>query len=162
MTTLSLKEITRSFNQGDETLQILHGISFDINPGEIVALVGHSGAGKSTLLQIAGLLEPPTTGQVIMSGRDTAGLSEDERTALRNQYVGFVYQFHHLLPEFSALENVMMPQLIAGVSVADAKTRAYDLLSKLGLSHRVDHRPKKLSGGGTTTRCHCPCIGQFS
>ncbi|MBX3487248.1 MAG: ABC transporter ATP-binding protein [Candidatus Paracaedibacteraceae bacterium] len=147
MTTLSLKEITCSFNQGDETLQILHGISFDINPGEIVALVGHSGAGKSTLLQIAGLLEPPTTGQVIMSGRDTAGLSEDERTALRNQYVGFVYQFHHLLPEFSALENVMMPQLIAGVSVADAKTRAHDLLAKLGLSHRVDHRPKKLSGG---------------
>lgn len=147
MTTLSIKEITRSFQQGDEVLQILHGISFDINPGEIVALVGHSGAGKSTLLQIAGLLEPPTTGQVIMSGRDTAGISEDERTALRNQYVGFVYQFHHLLPEFSALENVMMPQLIAGVSIADAEVRARDLLTKLGLSHRVDHRPKKLSGG---------------
>lgn len=147
MTTLSIKEITRSFHQGDETLQILHGISFDINPGEIVALVGHSGAGKSTLLQIAGLLEPPTTGQVIMSGRDTAGMSEDERTALRNQYVGFVYQFHHLLPEFSALENVMMPQLIGGVSIADAEVRAHDLLTKLGLSHRVDHRPKKLSGG---------------
>jgi lipoprotein-releasing system ATP-binding protein len=147
MTTLSIKEITRSFQQGDEVLQILHGISFDINPGEIVALVGHSGAGKSTLLQIAGLLEPPTTGQVIMSGRDTAGMSEDERTALRNQYVGFVYQFHHLLPEFSALENVMMPQLIGGVSIADAEVRAHDLLTKLGLSHRVDHRPKKLSGG---------------
>ena len=147
MTTLSIKEITRSFHQGDETLQILHGISFDINPGEIVALVGHSGAGKSTLLQIAGLLEPPTTGQVIMSGRDTAGMSEDERTALRNQYVGFVYQFHHLLPEFSALENVMMPQLIGGVSIGDAEVRARDLLTKLGLSHRVDHRPKKLSGG---------------
>ena len=147
MTTLSIKEITRSFHQGDETLEILHGISFDINPGEIVALVGHSGAGKSTLLQIAGLLEPPTTGQVIMSGRDTAGMSEDERTALRNQYVGFVYQFHHLLPEFSALENVMMPQLIGGVSIETAKVRARDLLTKLGLSHRVDHRPKKLSGG---------------
>ncbi|MBX3458196.1 MAG: ABC transporter ATP-binding protein [Candidatus Paracaedibacteraceae bacterium] len=147
MTTLSIKEITRSFQQGDEVLQILHGISFDINPGEIVALVGHSGAGKSTLLQIAGLLEPPTTGQVIMSGRDTAGMSEDERTALRNQYVGFVYQFHHLLPEFSALENVMMPQLIGGVSIGDAEVRARDLLTKLGLSHRVDHRPKKLSGG---------------
>lgn len=147
MTTLSIKEITRSFHQGDETLEILHGISFDINPGEIVALVGHSGAGKSTLLQIAGLLEPPTTGQVIMSGRDTAGMSEDERTALRNQYVGFVYQFHHLLPEFSALENVMMPQLIGGVSIANAEVRAHDLLTKLGLSHRVDHRPKKLSGG---------------
>lgn len=147
MTTLSIKEITRSFHQGDETLEILHGISFDINPGEIVALVGHSGAGKSTLLQIAGLLEPPTTGQVIMSGPDTAGMSEDERTALRNQYVGFVYQFHHLLPEFSALENVMMPQLIGGVSIETAEVRARDLLTKLGLSHRVDHRPKKLSGG---------------
>lgn len=147
MTTLSIKDITRSFHQGDESLEILHGISFDINPGEIVALVGHSGAGKSTLLQIAGLLEPPTTGQVIMSGRDTAGMSEDERTALRNQYVGFVYQFHHLLPEFSALENVMMPQLIAGISTPDAEARAHDLLTKLGLSHRVDHRPKKLSGG---------------
>ncbi len=147
MTTLSIKDITRSFHQGDESLEILHGISFDINPGEIVALVGHSGAGKSTLLQIAGLLEPPTTGQVIMSGRDTAGMSEDERTMLRNQYVGFVYQFHHLLPEFSALENVMMPQLIAGVSTSDAEARAHDLLTKLGLSHRVDHRPKKLSGG---------------
>lgn len=147
MTTLSIKDITRSFHQGDESLEILHGISFDIQPGKIVALVGHSGAGKSTLLQIAGLLEPPTTGQVIMSGRDTAGMSEDERTALRNQYVGFVYQFHHLLPEFSALENVMMPQLIAGVSTSDAEARAHDLLTKLGLSHRVDHRPKKLSGG---------------
>ncbi len=147
MTTLSIKDITRSFQQGEETLEILHGISFDINPGEIVALVGHSGAGKSTLLQIAGLLEPPTTGQVIMSGRDTAGMSEDERTMLRNQYVGFVYQFHHLLPEFSALENVMMPQLIAGISTPDAEARARDLLTKLGLSHRVDHRPKKLSGG---------------
>ncbi len=147
MTTLSIKEITRSFHQGDETLQILHGISFDINPGEIVALVGHSGAGKSTLLQIAGLLEPPTTGQVIMSGRDTAGMSEDERTTLRNHYVGFVYQFHHLLPEFSALENVMMPQLIAGISVKDAQARAQDLLARLGLAHRVHHRPKKLSGG---------------
>lgn len=147
MTTLSIKDITRSFQQGEETLEILHGISFDINPGEIVALVGHSGAGKSTLLQIAGLLEPPTTGQVIMSGRDTAGMSEDERTMLRNQYVGFVYQFHHLLPEFSALENVMMPQLIAGISTPDAEARARDLLIKLGLSHRVDHRPKKLSGG---------------
>ncbi len=147
MTTLSLKNITRSFSQGDETLQILHGISFDINPGEIVALVGHSGAGKSTLLQIAGLLEPPTTGQVIMAGRDTAGISEDERTALRNQYVGFVYQFHHLLPEFSALENVMMPQLIAGIPASEAKIHAEGLLTKMGLSHRVDHRPKKLSGG---------------
>lgn len=147
MTTLSIKDITRSFQQGEETLEILHGISFDINPGEIVALVGHSGAGKSTLLQIAGLLEPPTTGQVIMSGRDTAGMSEDERTMLRNQYVGFVYQFHHLLPEFSALENVMMPQLISGISTPDAEARARDLLTKLGLSHRVDHRPKKLSGG---------------
>jgi len=147
MTTLSARNITRSFQQADETLEILHGVSFDIKPGEIVALVGHSGAGKSTLLQIAGLLEPPSSGQVIMSGRDTAGLSEAERTALRNKYVGFVYQFHHLLPEFSALENVMMPQLIAGASMSEARMQAESLLTKLGLAHRLDHRPKKLSGG---------------
>lgn len=147
MTTLSVRNITRSFQQADETLEILHGVSFDIKPGEIVALVGHSGAGKSTLLQIAGLLEPPSSGQVIMSGRDTAGLSETERTALRNKYVGFVYQFHHLLPEFSALENVMMPQLIAGASMSEARMQAESLLTKLGLAHRLDHRPKKLSGG---------------
>lgn len=145
--TLILDSITRNFDQGDETLQVLHGIDFEIKPGEIVALVGHSGAGKSTLLQIAGLLEPPSAGKVIMAGKATADLSDAERTELRNRYVGFVYQFHHLLPEFSAVENVMIPQLIAGTSVEMAQVRAIELLTKLGLSHRLEHRPKKLSGG---------------
>jgi lipoprotein-releasing system ATP-binding protein len=145
--TLILDSITRTFNQGEESLEILKDINFQIHSGEIVALVGHSGAGKSTLLQIAGLLEPPTTGRVIMADRDTAQLSDAERTHLRNHYVGFVYQFHHLLPEFSAVENVMVPQLIANISGAQARLKATDLLVKLGLSHRLEHRPKKLSGG---------------
>ncbi|AIK95993.1 ABC transporter ATP-binding protein [Candidatus Odyssella acanthamoebae] len=146
-TTLILDSITRTFEQAEETLEILKNINFQIQSGEIVALVGHSGAGKSTLLQIAGLLEPPTTGRVIMAGKDTVQLSDTERTHLRNRYVGFVYQFHHLLPEFSAVENVMVPQLIANTSAAQARLKAKDLLVKLGLSHRLEHRPKKLSGG---------------
>lgn len=145
--TLKLDSINRTFRQGDETLTVLRDINLQINRGEIVALVGHSGAGKSTLLQIAGLLEPPSKGQVIMAGQDTAQLSEAQRTALRNQFVGFVYQFHHLLPEFSAVENVMIPQLIKGTGLKQAQGQAVDLLTKLGLSHRLDHRPKKLSGG---------------
>jgi lipoprotein-releasing system ATP-binding protein len=145
--TLTLDSITRVFKQGDESLTVLNDISLQIRPGEIVALVGHSGAGKSTLLQIAGLLEPPTTGRVIMAGKDTAQVSDADRTALRNRYVGFVYQFHHLLPEFNAVENVMIPQLIAGVKADQARARATDLLTKLGLSARLTHRPKKLSGG---------------
>lgn len=146
--TLTLESITRTFCQGDaQPLIVLSNISCQINAGEIVALVGHSGAGKSTLLQISGLLEPPTSGRVIMAGKDAATLSDAERTELRNRYIGFVYQFHHLLPEFSAVENVMLPQLIAGVSSGQARARAIELLAKLGLSHRLEHRPKKLSGG---------------
>lgn len=145
--TLLLDTITRTFDQGGESLQVLKGINFQIKAGEIVALVGHSGAGKSTLLQIAGLLEPPTTGRVLIADQDAGQLSDQQRTELRSKYVGFVYQFHHLLPEFSALENVMIPQLIAGVSTDIAREKAQDLLTKLGLSHRLDHRPKKLSGG---------------
>ena len=145
--TLILDSITRTFAQGEESLEILKNINFQIHAGEIVALVGHSGAGKSTLLQIAGLLESPTTGRVIMADKDTTQLSDADRTDLRNRYIGFVYQFHHLLPEFSAVENVMIPQLIANTSVAQARLKAQDLLIKLGLSHRLEHRPKKLSGG---------------
>ncbi len=116
-------------------------------PGQAVALVGPSGAGKSTLLHIAGLLESPNSGRVILNGRDCAALSEAERTRLRRQSIGFVYQFHQLLPEFSALENVMIPQMILGKSRKEATTRARALLSGLGLSDRVDHRPAELSGG---------------
>lgn len=145
--TLILESVTRSFNQGDEEVNVLRGVNLAIEPGEIVALVGQSGAGKSTLLQIAGLLEAPTNGKVFVNGQDTSALSDGEKTALRRNYLGFVYQFHYLLPEFSAVENVIIPQLIAGKSEAEAKTRAIHLLSNLGLSHRLTHRPKKLSGG---------------
>jgi lipoprotein-releasing system ATP-binding protein len=145
--TLELKKIKRSFKQGDETIQVLKGIDLKIAPGEIVALVGPSGAGKTTLLQIAGLLELPSDGTVIMNGQNCNDLTDAQRTALRREYAGFVYQFHYLLQEFSALENVMLPGLIAGQSRAQCKQRAEELLANLGLSHRLHHRPKKLSGG---------------
>jgi lipoprotein-releasing system ATP-binding protein len=145
--TLELKKIKRSFIQGDETINVLKGIDLKIAPGEIVALVGPSGAGKTTLLQIAGLLELPTGGTVIMNGQNCNDLSDAARTALRREFAGFVYQFHYLLQEFSALENVMLPGLIAGRSRSECKSRAEDLLAKMGLSHRLHHRPKKLSGG---------------
>jgi lipoprotein-releasing system ATP-binding protein len=144
---LILKDITRTFVQGDEVLQVLKGISLEIKAGEIVALMGQSGAGKSTLLQIAGLLEPATSGQVIMGGKEASLLNDAERTELRRKFAGFVYQAHHLQPEFSALENVMIPQLIAGAPSREAKSRATQLLDKMGLLNRLDHRPKKLSGG---------------
>lgn len=147
LSALVLKDVTRTFIQGDEELQVLKGISLEIKAGEIVALVGQSGAGKSTLLQIAGLLEPATSGQVIMAGKEAALLNDSERTELRCRFAGFVYQAHHLQPEFSAVENVMIPQMIAGKSIEEARIRAEQLLGKLGLSHRLEHRPKKLSGG---------------
>lgn len=144
---LIVKNITRTFQQGEEELHVLKGISFEIKTGEIVALMGQSGAGKSTLLQISGLLEPPTSGQIIMGGKETALLNDAERTELRCRFAGFVYQAHHLQPEFSALENVIIPQLIAGKSIKESHQRAEDLLNRMGLSHRINHRPKKLSGG---------------
>lgn len=145
--TLELKKITRSFQQGDEVIQVLKGIDLKIAPGEIVALVGPSGAGKTTLLQIAGLLELPNGGTVMMNGRNCNNLNDGERTDLRCEFAGFVYQFHYLLQEFSALENVMLPLLIAGKTRAQSKARAQDLLERLGLCHRLHHRPMKLSGG---------------
>lgn len=145
--TLLLSNVRRLFQQGEETVHVLKNIDLQINPGEIVALVGPSGAGKTTLLQIAGLLELPSSGSVMMNGLQCNELDDEKRTALRREFAGFVYQFHHLLPEFSALENVVLPQLIAGISPKNAKIRAEDLLTKLGLSHRLHHRPKKLSGG---------------
>ncbi len=144
---LRLEDVRRSFKQGPREITVLQGASADLMPGQAVALVGPSGAGKSTLLHIAGLLESPNSGRVILNGRDCAALSEAERTRLRRQSIGFVYQFHQLLPEFSALENVMIPQMILGKSRKEATTRARALLSGLGLSDRVDHRPAELSGG---------------
>ena len=144
---LTLRDIRRTFHQGDKTLEVLRGAALDLRPGEIVALVGPSGAGKSTLLHIAGLLENPDGGDVLLDGRPAAGLSDSERTALRGRYLGFVYQYHHLLPEFSALENVLLPQMVGGKSYRVAKKQARALLDALGLKERESHRPARLSGG---------------
>jgi lipoprotein-releasing system ATP-binding protein len=144
---LRLTGVTRIYAQAGETLRVLDGASCAVRKGELVALVGASGAGKSTLLHIAGLLEPPTGGMVEIAGIDAGGLDDSGRTALRRDAIGFVYQFHRLLPEFSARENVMVPQMIAGVARRDAAARADALLERVGLSARAGHRPGKLSGG---------------
>lgn len=144
---LVLNGITRVFRQGGEQLPVLRGVDLTIARGEMVALVGPSGAGKSTLLQIAGLLENPDSGTVTIGGQSAEKLGDAARTALRRQALGFVYQAHHLLPEFSARENIMVPQMIAGVSSAKAGARADDLLAQIGLTARAEHRPAKLSGG---------------
>lgn len=144
---LSLQNITRVYTQGERELKVLNGLNLEIKRGEIVALVGPSGSGKSTLLQIAGLLDIPTGGIVRMQNTDMTTANDDARTLARRQHIGFVYQFHHLLPEFTALENVAMPQMIAGVPYADAATKAKALLQGLGLESRLTHRPAKLSGG---------------
>ena len=144
---LSLRNITRTFEQAGEPLQVLRGCSLDIRAGETVALIGPSGSGKSTLLHSAGLLEKPDTGEIIIGGQDAMKLDDSGRTALRRRTIGFVYQFHHLLPEFSALENIVLPQMIAGIDRKAAERRARDLLEMVGLSNRADNRPGKLSGG---------------
>ena len=144
---LILENVARFYQSGDEVLHVLEGADLRLVPGEIVALVAPSGTGKSTLLHLAGLLERPSAGRVLIDGRDTAKLNDAERTALRRDRIGFVYQFHHLLPEFTALENVVMPQMIAGKSRAIAAVRARELLDSMGLSGRLDHLPGKLSGG---------------
>lgn len=144
---LSLKNIQKTYHQGEENLNILQDVSFKLSPGEIVALVAPSGAGKTTLLNIAGLLDRPTKGDVLINGRSTTGMSDKERTQLRAQALGFVYQFHHLQSEFSALENVMLPLLISGWKEKQAAQRAEVLLASLGLGARLSHRPHKLSGG---------------
>jgi len=144
---LSLDGIVRTFAQAGSDLHVLRGAAVDIAPGETVALVGPSGAGKSTLLHIAGLLERPDGGEVRIGGEACSGLSDDRRTALRRTAIGFIYQFHHLLPEFTALENVVVPQMIGGKSKADARKRASELLDMVGLAERESHRPAKLSGG---------------
>ncbi len=144
---LSLKNLERTFHQGTETLHVLRGVNLDLYPGEIVALVGPSGAGKSTLLQTAGLLEKTDGGEIILDGKKCSSLNEGARTKMRRDVLGFVYQFHHLLPEFSAEENIILPQMIAGKSLAQASIRAHALLKEVGLEGRASHRPARLSGG---------------
>ncbi len=144
---LALDGIERTFKQAGNDLYVLRGASVSIRRGETVALVGPSGAGKSTLLHIAGLLERPDGGDVIVGGTSCRRLGDDARTALRRTAIGFVYQFHHLLPEFSALENIVVPQMIAAASKSAARDRARDLLGMVGLADRATHRPAKLSGG---------------
>src|SRR5215468_9220566 len=144
---LFMHDIERHYRQGDETLHVLNGIELALWAGQSVALVAPSGAGKSTLLHIAGLLEHPDHGDVYIEGRATAILADHERTRIRRNEIGFVYQSHHLLPEFSALENVLLPQMIRGLKRAEAKTRAVELLEYLGLGARLNHRPAELSGG---------------
>ncbi|MCZ2328232.1 ABC transporter ATP-binding protein [Bartonella sp. F02] len=144
---LELVEIEQRFFDNDKTLVILDKANFVLNRGELVALVAPSGAGKSTLLHIAGLLEKPTSGDVLLRGISCAKCSDNERTAIRQNDIGFVYQFHHLLPEFTALENVMIPQMIAGFKKSIAEERAFKLLRYLRVEHRAKHRPSELSGG---------------
>ncbi|GAB6845838.1 lipoprotein-releasing system ATP-binding protein [Methylorubrum rhodinum] len=139
--------VERRYPQRDGALEILRGTDLAIWPGELVALVAPSGAGKSTLLHLAGLLERPDGGEVYIGGQPTASMSDGERTRLRREEMGFVYQFHHLLPEFSALENVVLPQLIRGLGRKEAEARAAELLGFLGLKERLPHRPAELSGG---------------
>jgi lipoprotein-releasing system ATP-binding protein len=144
---LALREVRKVFRQGGVTLTVLDGVDLALAPGEIIALVGPSGAGKSTMLHVAGLLERPDGGAVLIEGRDCGSLSDEHRTLLRRRALGFVYQFHHLLPEFSALENVMLPQMIAGAGRRPARDKAAALLERVGLGERLDHRPARLSGG---------------
>ena len=144
---LALTGVQRRYRQGAGVLDILRGAELVLQPGEIVALVAPSGTGKSTLLHVAGLLEKPDGGEVFVGGRATAAMDDAGRTRLRREEIGFVYQFHHLLPEFSALENVVMPQLIRGLAKDEAKGRAEELLAFLGLKERLAHRPAELSGG---------------
>ena len=144
---LELDAVVRRYRQAGGALEILRGASLRLMPGEAVALVGPSGAGKSTLLHVAGLLEAPDGGRVLVDGQDGGRLGDRERTLLRRRALGFVYQFHHLLPEFSALENVIVPQMIAGRPRREAARRAAELLERVGLSARAGHRPGRLSGG---------------
>lgn len=147
MAVLKLEDIRKSYTDGDKTLSVLRGVSLSIDAGESVALLGQSGSGKTTLIQIAALLDSPTSGRIEINDRPVQTLSDSQKTEIRRNTIGFVYQFHHLLPEFTALENVTLPQLVAGVPLAIAKQRSKDLLGQVSMSHRLEHYPKKLSGG---------------
>ena len=144
---LETRGLCRRFTQGDVTIDVLRGVNLRVEPGEIVALLGPSGSGKSTLLQAVGLLEGGFEGSIMIAGQEASSLDDNGRTALRRDALGFVYQFHHLLPDFDALENVILPLVIHGIEPAEARARATALLSKLGLAERLAHRPSKLSGG---------------
>ena len=144
---LVLKDVTRVFGAASDTLEIFRGVTGQIHPGEVVALVGPSGSGKSSLLHICGLLEPPSSGTVFISGNDCSTMDDGERTRMRREELGFVYQFHHLLPEFTALENVVIPQLVGGKRQRESEAFAMRLLGMVGLSQRATHRPGRLSGG---------------
>ncbi len=144
---LELKGIRQSFAQAEGRLEVIRNADLVLRRGEMVALIGPSGSGKSTLLHITGMLEKAVAGEILINGKAMTGLSDDARTAMRRETMGFVYQYHHLLPEFSALENVIIPQMIAGKSRKEATPRATDLLTRVGLAKRLDHRPGKLSGG---------------
>jgi lipoprotein-releasing system ATP-binding protein len=145
--TVTLTDVRRSFTQGEFTIEVLRGVNLSVAAGEIVALLGPSGSGKSTLLQAVGLLEGGFSGSIQIKGEEAATLDNEGRTRLRRDCLGFVYQFHHLLPDFSAAENVILPQLIHGATQAEAEARATELLSSLGLAQRLEHRPSQLSGG---------------
>jgi lipoprotein-releasing system ATP-binding protein len=156
---LRLSGIGKSYNPGQPNeVNVLRGIDLTVAAGEVVALVAPSGAGKSTLLHIAGLLDTPDTGTVEIGGTDMTGQSDRKRTGVRRRDVGFIYQFHHLLPEFSALENIVLPQLANGVSQSEAQTRALSLLDDVGIGHRADHRPAALSGGEQQRVAFCRAL----
>lgn len=144
---LRLRDVRRRFHQGEAALDVLRGVDLDLPAGKVIALVGPSGSGKSTLLQIAGLLELPDSGEVVLAGHACSRLNDAARTRQRREKLGFVYQFHHLLPEFNALENVILPQMLAGKSRDEASDRAMSLLTSLGVGERASHRPARLSGG---------------
>lgn len=155
---LSLRNVRRTYQQGHREIHVLNDAAADIFPGEAVALVGPSGAGKSTLLHIAGLLETPDAGHVIVNGQDCARFNDTQRTRVRRTTMGFVYQFHQLLPEFSAVENVAIPQMIQGRSKRAATARAKELLSAMGLAERFSHRPPELSGGEQQRTAICRAL----
>lgn len=156
---LELAEIEKGYNRGKPSeVMVLRGATLEVKRGEVVALVAPSGAGKSTLLHIAGLLDTPDEGSVALGGRNMVGLSDRDRTLARRGDVGFIYQFHHLLPEFTALENVVIPQLANGVSHSDAEARAMDLLARVGVAERASHRPAALSGGEQQRVAFCRAL----
>lgn len=144
---LELKDVKKAYRQGENQLEVLRGVNLAIQPGEVIALVAPSGAGKTTLLQIAGLLDRPDSGDVLLDGEAVGKLDDASRSRKRRSALGFIFQFHHLLPEFTALENVIVPQTIAGLSKGDAKSRGQELLAMLGLAERASHKPSALSGG---------------